>query len=151
MTRATQIQFIDLTQLEDEPSGRFDYIFHIHVLEHIPCAYAYTLFHLHRMLTPSGRHICIIPFLSGGFDECYQDITSEERTRRFGQFDHIRRFGANDVDRHLGKVLCLPDEIDFETRFGSEPLRQAAIPESLWKGYTTATVLDLRKNDYRLA
>lgn len=147
---AHNVQYIDLTKLDHWPSNQFDYIIHVHVLEHIPCNYAYVLFHLHRMLKPSGRHICIIPFMKGKFDETFQDIGDEARTRRFGQFDHVRRFGADDVEDHLGRVVNLPKEFDAEADFGADALNQANIPANLWRGFSGSTVLNLKKEDYKL-
>ena len=59
------VRRMDLTKLDQEASCQYDLILHSHVLEHIPCNIAYTLFHLHRMLTPNGRHVCVIPFTPG--------------------------------------------------------------------------------------
>lgn len=141
---------MDLCQLDDQPSLAFDLIIHSHVLEHTPCNIAYTLFHLHRMLTPGGIHLCVIPFLKGEYDECFQDIGNDERTRRFGQFDHVRRFGSNDIASHLGKLLKLPDTFDATTRFAPELLRESNIPEAHWRGFHISTVLQLTRSDMTL-
>jgi predicted SAM-dependent methyltransferase len=90
-------QYIDLCSLESWPSNHYDLIIHSHVLEHTPCNIAYTLYHLHRMLSPSGWNICVIPFTSGYWDEKFQNIGDEEKVKRFGQFDHVRRFGRGDI------------------------------------------------------
>lgn len=147
---AKKIRAINLCEMEKEPSGAFDLIIHSHVLEHVPCAMAYTLKHLCRMLKPGGRQICVIPFAKGYFDESYAEIGAEERTRRFGQHDHVRRIGAEDREAHLGKIIRLPSEYDAEKRFGAETLRSANIPESQWRGFTISTVLEIRREDYLL-
>lgn len=147
---APDCRYIDLTDLDDWPSESFDLIMHLHVLEHVPCNMAYTLFHLHRMLTPEGRHLCIIPFFSGSYDECFADIGREERTRRFGQHDHVRRIGREDIDRHLGKLLNLPGTFDARETFSEEQLAACNIPRVSWQGFHDATVLNLKKHDYRL-
>ncbi len=141
---------LDLCDLDEQPSGEYDLIIHSHVMEHVPCNFAYTLFHLHRMLKPDGKQICIIPFGRGKYDECFQDISDEERRRRFGQHDHVRRFGAEDRHAHLGSIINLPTEFDAKARFGARRLRQANIPEKNWTGFTTSTVLTLKKSDLRL-
>jgi hypothetical protein len=141
---------LDLCELETQPSRAYDFIIHSHVLEHVPCNIAYTLFHLHRMLKDDGMHICIIPFMQGSYDECFQDIGGEERTRRFGQFDHVRRFGRDDRDSHLGKLITLPAAFDARERFSEEELRAANIPESHWRGFHIGTVLMLKRNDMKL-
>jgi phosphoglycolate phosphatase len=148
---AENCQFIDLTDMEAWPDSGFDYIFHIHVIEHIPCNLAYPMFHLHRLLKPEGTHLCIIPFLSGHYDESLADIGDAERTRRFGQYDHVRRLGREDVCSHLGKIVRLPDSFDATRDFSEEDLRDANIPENHWRGFHIGTVLQLRKSDYRLS
>jgi hypothetical protein len=147
---ATEITAIDLTDLDDQPSDQYDIIVHAHVMEHIPCNIAYTLFHLHRMMKSGGRHVCVIPFLPGKYDECFQDMPERERVRRFGQHDHVRRFGVEDIPRHLGAIVNLPDEFSAVERFGEDRLRNAGIPESAWRGFSIHTVLDLRKDDFKL-
>lgn len=141
---------LDLCDLESQSSRVYDFIIHSHVLEHVPCNIAYTLFHLHRMLKDDGMHICIIPFMQGGYDECFQDIGSEERTRRFGQFDHVRRFGRDDRDSHLGKLISLPAAFDARECFSEDALRAANIPENHWRGFHIGTVLMLKRDDMKL-
>ena len=116
----------------------------------MPCTIAYTLFHLTRMLKPTGRQICIIPVTKGYHDESYVDIGPEERTRRFGQHDHVRRFGVEDLSSHLGKVIRLPAVYDAEARFGAQRLMQAGVPQSARQGFTINTVLEIYKDDYLL-
>jgi phosphoglycolate phosphatase len=141
---------IDLCNLDDQPSCEYDLILHSHVLEHTPCNIAYTLFHLHRMLKENGRHVCIIPFMGGKYDECFQDLSREERQRRFGQFDHVRRFGKEDVSSHLGKIINLPPCFDATKDFDIKSLCDANIPENHWGGFGIGTVVNLRKSDFRL-
>ncbi|MCI4589764.1 class I SAM-dependent methyltransferase [Sphingobium sp. BYY-5] len=142
---------IDLTDLDHWPSEEYDYIFHIHVMEHIPCNIAYTLFHLHRMLKKTGTHLCIIPFMAGRFDETFEDIGDQERSRRFGQYDHVRKFGRDDVGSHLGKIVSLPDKFDVTQDFSEQALEAANIPPSHWQGLHIGTVLSLKRSDYKLA
>lgn len=141
---------LDLCDLDGQPSDQYDVIVHSHVMEHVACNIAYTLFHLHRMLKPEGHHVCVIPFLPGRYDECFQQIGRGERTRRFGQHDHVRRFGVEDIDRHLGALLSLPRTFDAREQFGEEHLRRANIPAAAWCGFTVHTVLTLKKYDMKL-
>jgi Methyltransferase domain len=141
---------LDLCDLDDQPSNQYDVIIHSHVMEHVTCNIAYTLFHLHRMLKPEGHHVCVIPFRPGCYDECFQQIGRRERIRRFGQHDHVRRFGVEDVNRHLGALLKLPSTFDAREKFGEESLRRANIPEAAWCGFTINTVLTLKKYDMKL-
>jgi phosphoglycolate phosphatase len=147
---AADCREIDLTRMEDWPSNEFDLIIHVHVLEHIPCNIAYPLFHLHRMLTENGTHMFVVPFLSGTFEESLDSIGGEERAKRFGQDDHVRKFGRNGISLHLGSIVRIPETFDATLDFTEELLREYNIPEKSWKGFTGATVLALSKNDYRL-
>ena len=147
---ANRCQRVDLCNLDDQPSNEYDLIIHLHVLEHTPCNIAYTLFHLHRMLKENGRHVCVIPFMGGKYDECFQNLSNEERERRFGQFDHVRRFGKEDISSHLGKIINIPSNFDATKHFDVKKLRDANIPESHWRGFHIGTVLNLKKNDFRL-
>lgn len=147
---AKECKQIDLTEMEEWPSNAFDIIIHVHVLEHIPCNVAYPLFHLHRMLKKGGTHLCVIPFSTGVYDECFNCISDAERIRRFGQFDHVRRFGRDGLHTHLGKILNLPPEVDATKDFSISELRDAGVPESHWYGFHIGTVLRLRKEDFLL-
>jgi len=138
---------IDLCNLDAWPTRQFDLILHSHVLEHTPCNIAYTLWHLHRMLTDNGTHLAVIPFMPGFFDETFDDIGDAERIRRFGQNDHVRRFGVDDVERHLGKLLKLSERIDAASIFSPHELDQANIPISHRTGLHLSTVLLLRRTD----
>jgi len=142
---------IDLTSMEGWESNVFDLILHSHVMEHIPCNIAYPIFHLHRMLRPNGTHLCIIPFMPGYYDECFDKLGREERVRRFGKSDHLRKFGTEDIPSHLGSVLNLPKTFDATDSFPEETLVECNIPESHWRGFQPGTVLSLRKGDYRLS
>jgi phosphoglycolate phosphatase len=142
---------IDLTRMEGWPSDHFDLIVHSHVIEHIPATLAYPIFHLHRMLKPAGTHLCVIPFIPGIYDECYGAIGAKERLRRFGQNDHVRKLGSDDVGAHLGSILTLPENPDMLQHFDADTLRAANIPEENWSGYHIGTVLQLRKHDYKLS
>lgn len=141
---------IDLTRMEDWPSDHYDLIIHSHVIEHVPATLAYPLFHLHRMLKPTGTHLCVIPFLPGVYDECFGLIGKNERVRRFGQNDHVRRLGVEDLSAHLGSILNLPAAPDARQFFSEETLRDANIPESNWTDFHIGTVLALGKRDYKL-
>ncbi|MDB3887360.1 hypothetical protein N9344_00235 [bacterium] len=140
---------IDLTNLDNELTGEYDLIMHCHVMEHIPCNIAYTLYHLHRMLKTNGKHVCIIPFMGGFYDECFQVISDKERIRRFGQNDHVRRFGREDINMHLGKIINVPNQFDARETFSESVLKDANIPEKEWTGFGTSTVLLLNRLDMK--
>lgn len=144
------VKFDMCSDVEALPEGHFDLILHSHVLEHIRCNVAYVLFHLHRSLKENGWHVCSIPFLGGFYEEHTGKLDDNEATRRFGQFDHVRRFGRDDLDNSLGKVLNFERDFDATRDFPPDVLQQYNIPEVAWRGLTPHTVLRLRKYDMRL-
>lgn len=148
------IKKFDLTvDVETLESNSFDLILHSHVLEHIPCNLAHTFFHLHRILTPEGIHACVIPFLSGSWDESFSpELSAEVRIKRFGQSDHVRRIGQLDADVTIGKVVDIQKYIKFDVTkdFSVEVLRRFNIPEYHWYGLNSGTPLIFGKNDYLL-
>lgn len=142
---------IDLCNMEEWDSDHFDLVIHSHVLEHTYCNIAYSLFHIHRILRKNGKHVFIIPYTRGRYEESMAEMGNEERTRRFGQWDHVRRFGVEDNTENLGKILRLPDQYDATSFISSEKLRSANIPEQFWKGFNACMVHCLNKSDYLLA
>jgi phosphoglycolate phosphatase len=102
------------------------------------------------MLKPIGKQVCIIPISKGYYDESNGDIGPDERLRRFGQHDHVRSFGVEDLSSQLGKVIRLPAVFDAEARFGAERLTQAGVPKPAWSGFNINTVLEIGKGDYLL-
>jgi phosphoglycolate phosphatase len=149
-TFASNMRRIDLCDLDALPDNHYDLILHSHVLEHVPCTLAYPLFHLHRSLKETGRHVFVVPFMRGGYDECFAEIGDAERIRRFGQNDHVRKFGLDDVDRHLGALLEIDKDYDATRDFTEEELLEANIPREAWKGLSAHTVIMVRKYDMTL-
>lgn len=148
---AEECGFIDLCDLESWDTDSFDVILHSHVLEHSPCNIAYSLFHLDRMLAPGGHHFCVIPFMPGKWEEDFHNLTPDVRLARFGQGDHMRRFGREDIDSHLGKLMPLPEQYDARNDFPEAMLKANNIPEKEWTGFTGSTVLTFRKGDFLLS
>jgi ubiquinone/menaquinone biosynthesis C-methylase UbiE len=82
---------MDITDLHF-PDNFFDSILCYHVLEHVPADYK-ALHELHRVLKPGGWAILQVPLKSGPTIEGTHIIDPEERTRLFGQADHVRYYG----------------------------------------------------------
>jgi len=141
---------LDLSNLEELPSKEYDFIVHSHVLEHVPCNEAYTLYHLHRALKEDGRHLFIIPVQKGHYDCTYVDVGRPERERRFGQWDHVRWFGREDLDQSLGKLIDLPWNYDAARDFPAYLLAGHNIPSQSCKGITGNTVFNLGRYDMKL-
>ena len=89
------ISLIDIRKL-DFDDNTYDVIFCNHVLEHIP-EDIQAMKELHRVLKPGGWAILQVP-VSAVLDETYEDfsITTEaDKEKHFGQFDHVRIYGAD--------------------------------------------------------
>jgi phosphoglycolate phosphatase len=84
------------------------------------------------------------------FAEDLAPLSAEEATRRFGQDDHVRLFGAHDIQATLGMVFALPHDYDLVARFGADLLTRHAIPEPAWSGWSANSVLVLEKDDLLL-
>ena len=88
------------------PSDTYDLVMHNHVLEHLPCNYTIVLQELQRAVKPGGFHMFSTPIPAGRYDEALDpEISGEERTARFLQNDHVRRFGKEDFEATLGMVF----------------------------------------------
>jgi len=81
-------------------SGSFDAVLAIHVLEHIPDDAA-ALREIRRVLAPAGWAILQVP-LDASRATTFEDpivVEPTERTRLFGQDDHVRVYGRDYADR----------------------------------------------------
>lgn len=143
------IKYLDLCgDFSTVSKSAFDLVVHSHVLEHVPCNYVVALKQLNDLLKPNGYHVCSIPVSGGHFDEYLGPLSVEEAVRRFGQFNHVRRFGREDLRKTLGKVIPLPARYELQGRFAEATLRQFNIPEYCWSGYTPHSVLFWRKEEF---
>jgi len=77
------------------PGSSLDLVIANHVLEHINDHKA--LAEVFRVLRPGGEFVCMVPLIEG-WPETYENPairTEVERDRHFGQFDHVRYYGAD--------------------------------------------------------
>lgn len=81
------------------PDNVFEVIFCSHVLEHVPddhqamCEFA-------RVLKPHGWALFMVPYRANRLtDEDLSVTDPAERERRFGQYNHVRFYGRDFVDR----------------------------------------------------
>ena len=94
-------------------TNTFDIIFCNHVLEHIEDDKK-AMSELYRVLKPGGMGIFQIP-QDLNREKTYEDfsITSpEERTKHFGQYDHVRVYGKDYFDR-LRNVGFTVNQVDY--------------------------------------
>jgi SAM-dependent methyltransferase len=89
-TDITNIPFADET---------FDIVICNHVLEHVADDYK-ALQEIHRVLKPAGSAYMMHPVsLREHTDEDPTVSSKAERRRRFGQYDHVRRYGQDFIQR----------------------------------------------------
>ena len=77
------------------PDASFDLVACSHILEHVDDAKA--LPELYRILRPNGVLLIMIPVIEG-WAETYENpaiVGERERHIHFGQFDHVRYYGAD--------------------------------------------------------
>lgn len=138
------------TDAELLQSETYDLIVHSHVMEHVPCNVTAVLFHLHRALKPNGLQVCCIPFMpKRRYEESLEALPAEDATSRFGQHDHVRRFGALGIEHTLGMIFPLPD-YDLRDLVPEEALIKHNIPKYAWTGLTPHTILLLAKDSIKL-
>lgn len=89
----------DLTAMPFEAAS-FDVVLCSHVLEHVPEDTA-AIAELHRVVVGGGVALIQVPFNRDATetDEDPSVTDPAERARRWGQFDHVRRYGRDLLDR----------------------------------------------------
>jgi len=141
-----EIRRIDLCEPDAfEAYGRYDLIIHSHVMEHLPCNWSAVMIRIHRLLKPEGTHIFSFPIFGSCYSEYLGPMTDDEAKERFGQFDHVRRFSANDLEAMLGALFHLPRSYDL-----SEDLDAANIPAEARTGFSGRSVFRLKPEALRL-
>ena len=108
----------------DLPDASFDCVVCSHVLEHVDDAKA--LSEIHRVLKPGGLAIIMIPVIEG-WAHTYENASvksRDERTIHFGQYDHVRYYGADVRARILAAGFTLTEF----TAEGPEVSRYGLLP-----------------------
>jgi SAM-dependent methyltransferase len=134
----------DLVQFAD---ASFDLIIHNHVLEHLACDVTDVLAQLERILAPGGVHLFSVPIRGERTTEDISPLlTPEERKKRFGQEDHMRLFGREELPEQL-RALWKQENVlfDFGPDFDTGLLARAAIPEAAVTGVNGNTLFCRRK------
>lgn len=131
----------------------YDLIIHSHVMEHLPCDYRLAMARLNGLLRPGGRQLVILPILPGAYDEdldLRQTAGRNAAKLRFGQSNHVRRFGADDLEDSFGQLFDYGPYRDYSlTRYGIDKLTRHNIPDMYWHGVSHCTVFDIRKEEFR--
>jgi phosphoglycolate phosphatase len=140
-----------IEQAASLPSGHYDLIVHSHVMEHLRGNVTAVLFHLHRALKSDGRQVCCIPVVRGRhYAEDLGPLAPEDAKQRFGQEDHRRIFGGEDLPATLGMIFALPARYDLLGEHDEALLRHHAIPEVAWRDWSASSLLVLGKDDLLL-
>lgn len=135
------------TDLEKFEKSAYDVVIHNHILEHLPCNYTVVLQGLHALLKPGGHHIFSVPLLAGySASNLNPKLGREERHKRFGQFDHLRRFGKEDFHMELGPVLGITRDYDLSNHVPAAVLCAANVPPPNWRAQAAGTVFVVRKS-----
>ena len=121
----------DLCALPFEDDS-FDVIFCNHVLEHIPDD-AQAMRELYRVMKKGGWGIFQVPQDVNRVHTFEDDTITDpaERTRIFGQYDHVRVYGLDYFDR-LRQVGFEVEEIVYSTHFTAEEIeRYRIVPQEI--------------------
>jgi SAM-dependent methyltransferase len=123
--RGGGVVYVDLTRTRFDRG--FDLLYASHVLEHIVDDRA-AMRNIRELLTPRGLAVILVPIHDARTIDGGPDLSARERERRFGQWNHVRIYGMDIVDRleaaglHVDVVdsARLPAEViarnGFETR-----------------------------------
>jgi ubiquinone/menaquinone biosynthesis C-methylase UbiE len=106
----------------------FDVVFCNHVLEHVPDDLK-AMREIYRVLKPGGMAIMQVP-MNPDLKETFEDpsITDpKERHRLFGQYDHVRMYGADYHDR-LKAAGFEVHVVDYSKRLSREEFEKYALP-----------------------
>ncbi|MEE9350175.1 MAG: methyltransferase domain-containing protein [Flavobacteriaceae bacterium] len=98
----------------------FDVVLCNHVLEHIVDDNK-AMKELYRVLKPNGMGVFQVP-QDLNLDKTYEDFsitTPEERTKNFGQYDHVRIYGKDYFDR-LRAVGFKVEEVDYSKKISTK-------------------------------
>ena len=103
-----------------------------HVLEHIPDDRK-AMKELRRVLKPGGWGILQVPisYVLAATHEDPSIVTTEAREQAFGQYDHVRIYAKDYVDRLVGAGFKV-EQFDWTKQgdaFGGSSNRFALIPE----------------------
>ena len=115
----------------------FDCVLCSHVLEHVTDDHR-AMQEIHRVLKPSGFAVIQVPVYDQPKTIEDSSITDEaERIRRFGQRDHVRRYGRDFPDR-LAEVFEV-ESVRYPQGFSRDDTRRY--------GFALTTIPVCRKRD----
>lgn len=110
------------------PDNSFDVIFCNHIMEHVDNDVK-ALQELYRVLKPGGWGIIQSP-INYNRALTYEDatiVTPEERTKHFGQHDHVREYGADYAERLCKGGFVVVEDTYIKT-LSAQQIRRFALP-----------------------
>ena len=142
-SRSKKLQKFDLcSDTEALVSEYYDVILHSHVMEHIPCNYTAVLYHLHRALKKDGIHLFCIPVIPNTRYACdFGPLTPGYAVKQYGQADHVRRFGALDIQEEHEQSYRISHRIRSPKCSAGRLLDRHNIPDYARHGWTPNSVL----------
>jgi len=120
---------MDIHQIPFE-ENTFDVAFCNHVMEHVDNDIL-AMSELCRVLKPGGWAIIQVPFFYPLEETTVEDITAtdpKERYRRFGQDDHVRKFGK-DYAKRLTKAGFVVEPSDYVKELPTDVVERYALPK----------------------
>ena len=115
----------DITDLPFEKES-FDLIICFHVLEHIPNDDK-AIANLHKVLKKNGNLLIQVPLKEGETDEDLSITDPKLRENRFGQSDHVRIYGKNDLRNKIEKKGFRVNIIDYSEKLTTDQINYFGI------------------------
>lgn len=91
--KVIKVDLMDMAALD--PFGVF---YASHVMEHVPDD-RQVFSNVYERLAPGGEAWIMVPLHDAPTIDGTPDMTAKERERQFGQWDHVRQYGSDIVDR----------------------------------------------------
>jgi len=107
---------IDLMDMND--SERYDVVYLSHVMEHVPDD-TIVFSNLHRSLKAGGQAWILVPIWDQPTKHGGLKMSAREREQHFGQWDHVRQYGADLKQKMESHGFCVDvhkaEQIDPKT------------------------------------
>lgn len=103
--RYSNLPVVRLDLMNMDGVGQFDVFYASHVLEHVPDDYA-VLRNIYGHLNPGGQAWILVPISGSLTVDGASTMSAKQREQMFGQWDHLRLYGTDLVDRMRSAGLC---------------------------------------------
>ena len=127
-------------------SNTYDLILHSHIIEHLPAWPTRVFWNLQRALKPNGMHLFCVPLMRGNYAADFGEIPEDERISKYGQIDHLHKFGDADLSDTLGAIFNLNDQ-----NTGLHIAPELAARHGINEQEMQRTIFAMRKEDWALS